>query len=156
MRPDPAAPQRDPLPLLGRTAVVTGVSRRQGIGYAIARHLAAYGASLFLHHHTPHDAKQPWGADPAGPQAITDDIAELQPESATIHHLGSDLAIPDAPDRLFDAARKAHGHIDILICNHGRSGGDGPLESMDARWLATDESAWITGQVINSEGGFRR
>ncbi len=23
-------------------------------------------------------------------------------------------------------------------------------------WLATDEAAWITGQVINSEGGFRR
>ncbi|MFD1546015.1 SDR family oxidoreductase [Nonomuraea guangzhouensis] len=24
------------------------------------------------------------------------------------------------------------------------------------RWLASDEPAWITGQVINSEGGFRR
>ena len=24
------------------------------------------------------------------------------------------------------------------------------------RWLATDDAAWITGQVINSEGGFRR
>jgi 3-oxoacyl-[acyl-carrier protein] reductase len=24
------------------------------------------------------------------------------------------------------------------------------------RWLASDEAAWITGQVINSEGGFRR
>jgi 3-oxoacyl-[acyl-carrier protein] reductase len=23
-------------------------------------------------------------------------------------------------------------------------------------WLATDEAAWITGQVIGSEGGFRR
>ena len=23
-------------------------------------------------------------------------------------------------------------------------------------WLATDDAAWITGQVINSEGGFRR
>lgn len=23
-------------------------------------------------------------------------------------------------------------------------------------WLATDEAGWITGQVINSEGGFRR
>lgn len=24
------------------------------------------------------------------------------------------------------------------------------------RWLASDEAAWITGQVINSEGGFLR
>jgi len=23
-------------------------------------------------------------------------------------------------------------------------------------WLASDEAAWITGQVINSEGGFLR
>ena len=23
-------------------------------------------------------------------------------------------------------------------------------------WLCTDDGAWITGQVINSEGGFRR
>ena len=23
-------------------------------------------------------------------------------------------------------------------------------------WLVTDEAAWITGQVINTEGGFRR
>jgi 3-oxoacyl-[acyl-carrier protein] reductase len=23
-------------------------------------------------------------------------------------------------------------------------------------WLATDESAWVTGQVVNTEGGFRR
>jgi len=23
-------------------------------------------------------------------------------------------------------------------------------------WLCTDDAAWITGQVINSEGGFRR
>ena len=23
-------------------------------------------------------------------------------------------------------------------------------------WLSTDDAAWVTGQVINSEGGFRR
>lgn len=23
-------------------------------------------------------------------------------------------------------------------------------------WLTTDEAAWITGQIINTEGGFRR
>ena len=65
--PTPAQLRRDPLPLLGRVAVVTGVSRRAGIGYAIARRLAALGASLFLHDYAPHDRDQPWGADPGGP-----------------------------------------------------------------------------------------
>ena len=58
--------RREPLPLLGRAALVTGVSRRNGIGYAIARRLAALGASLFLQHYSPHDREQAWGADPGG------------------------------------------------------------------------------------------
>ena len=62
--------RRDPLPLRGRAAVVTGVSRRAGIGYAVARRLAALGASLFLHHYAPHDRDQPWGEDPGGTAAV--------------------------------------------------------------------------------------
>lgn len=126
---------RDPLPLRGRVAVVTGVSRHRGIGYAIARRLAAVGANLFLHHYAPHDAEQPWGADPAGPQSITDDIVAVQAPGATIHQAGLDLADPDAPTQLIEAARAVYDHLDILVCNHGRSGGDGPLEVMDAAAL---------------------
>lgn len=45
--------------LQGRVAVVTGVSRRKGIGFAVASRLASAGASLFVQHWTPHDAEQP-------------------------------------------------------------------------------------------------
>src|SRR5262245_24241783 len=65
---------RDPLPLRGRVAVVTGVSRRAGIGNAIARRLAALGASLYLHHYSPHDHAQPWGGD--SPTAVIDGVTE--------------------------------------------------------------------------------
>ncbi|MET9872910.1 hypothetical protein ABZZ16_43800, partial [Streptomyces sp. NPDC006386] len=37
--PTPAELRRDPLPLRGRTALVTGASRRAGIGHAVARRL---------------------------------------------------------------------------------------------------------------------
>lgn len=131
----PAAPQRDALPLRGRVAVVTGVSRRAGIGYAIARRLAASGASLFLHHHVPHDERQPWGADPGGPQSVVNGVAEALTGGATVRHTGLDLAAPDAPARLVAAARQAYGHLDILVCNHALSGSDGPLGTLDAAML---------------------
>lgn len=50
-------------PLSGLTALITGVSRRRGIGFAIAQKLASMGANIVIQHYVPHDMHQPWGAD---------------------------------------------------------------------------------------------
>ena len=127
--------RRDPLPLRGRAALVTGVSRRAGIGYAVARRLAALGASLFLHHYAPHDRDQPWGDDPGGTEAVLAGVrSALAATDASIHHLELDLGLPEAPARLIEAAAAAVGHLDILVCNHARSG-DSPLGTLDAALL---------------------
>lgn len=131
-----AAPHRDPLPLLGRTALVTGASRRRGIGYAVARRLAAYGAGVYLHHHVPHDADRPWGADPGGPDAVADGVRELAAPGAVVAHGPADLSHPDAPARLLDtAAETLGGRLDILVANHALSGSDGTLDALDAAML---------------------
>jgi NAD(P)-dependent dehydrogenase (short-subunit alcohol dehydrogenase family) len=106
---------RDDLALRGRAALVTGVSRRAGIGFAIARRLAGAGASIFAHHHVPHDAERRWGASVAsGPLD-----AWLQTSMST-----------GSPKRCW-----THRLIE---------------------WLVSDDGRWMTGQVLNSEGGFRR
>ncbi|UYB38381.1 SDR family oxidoreductase [Streptomyces sp. Je 1-4] len=129
-------PGRDPLPLLGRTALVTGASRRRGIGYAVARRLAAYGAGVYLHHHVPHDAGQPWGADPGGPDAVAEGVREVAVPAAVVAHGPADLARPDAPARLLDTAAEAlGGRLDILVANHALSGSDGSLDAIDAAML---------------------
>jgi 3-oxoacyl-[acyl-carrier protein] reductase len=142
--------RRNPLPLVGRVGLVTGVSRRLGIGYAISRRLAAYGATLMLHHYQPHDAEQPWGADDLG-EVVTGVRRQLADDTARIEDIGLDLADPDAPRQLVEAAVTEFGQLDFLVCNHARSGADGALGELDAamldgHWAVNARSAILLAQ----------
>ncbi|MGI5424391.1 SDR family oxidoreductase [Streptomyces sp. CA-179760] len=133
--PSPEELRRDPLPLRGRTALVTGASRRAGIGHAVARRLAAYGASVCLHHHVPHDADMPWGAD--RPEDVLESVrgALGDPEARVVAGPG-DLADPAMPGELVARAAEAlGGRLDILVANHAQSGSDGSLDEIDAAML---------------------
>lgn len=108
----------------GRAALVTGVSRRAGIGFAVARRLTADGLSVFVHGFGPHDAGQPWGADDA-------DMDALAAETGAAGHGELDLAGPEAPARCVEAAIAACGQLDVLVANHAASVG-GTLEELTA------------------------
>ncbi len=105
-------------PLAGRVAVVTGASRRAGIGAGVARRLVADGARVLLHTWSAHDAEQPWGADAGGTSAL---VAELQGQGGSVGQVSMDLADPQGPADLIDAAVGAFGPVDILVANHARS-----------------------------------
>jgi 3-oxoacyl-[acyl-carrier protein] reductase len=93
---------------------VTGVSRRQGIGFAIASRFAELGADLFLHAHAPE----------------FDPVREL-PRSRRVERLEADFRDPQAPARVVAAARQALGHLDIFVANHAYST-QGELEQVTA------------------------
>ena len=142
-------------PLEGRSALVTGVSRRAGIGFAIASRLAAAGASVFAHHHVPHDAERPWGAD-----QIEEVLDELRAMTA-VADAGADLAAPGAPEALVAAAVEAFGDLDILVCNHASSGSDGSLgeldaEMLDAHWAVNARSSLLLVQAFAQAHDDRR
>ncbi|WP_016701291.1 SDR family oxidoreductase [Actinoalloteichus spitiensis] len=130
--PSPAELRPTPLPLLGRSALVTAVSRRAGIGYAVARRLAALGADLFLHHHLPHDERQPWGADPGGVDAVVSGVAECARPGGVVAHGDVDLAQPAGPAEVTRTAVECLGHVDVLVCNQALSGSDGALDVLEA------------------------
>ena len=141
-----SAERTSSLPLAGRTALVTGVSRRRGIGLGVTRRLAELGASVFVQHFSPHDADQPWGADDI--DSVRAAVRSALTPGADFGDWGLDLAEPTAPRRLVDAAVDAFGHLDILICNHARSGGDGSIfdmtpESLDSHWSVNARSTLL-------------
>jgi 3-oxoacyl-[acyl-carrier protein] reductase len=118
-------------PLNGRVALVTGASRRAGIGYAVARRLGALGAQVVAHGWTEHDRGQPWGVDPSGPDGVLAGIRELAPDASYVE---ADLGEAHAPERLVRDVHDRHGRLDVLVANHARSG-EGGLESVDAEVL---------------------
>jgi 3-oxoacyl-[acyl-carrier protein] reductase len=96
--------------------VVTGVSRRAGIGYAVAARLLSRGAAVALQSWSAYDAGQPWGAD-----RVESLLDELRSFGLPVAHTEADLSDPAAPDRIIAAAESGLGHLDILVCNHARS-----------------------------------
>ena len=105
-------------PLMGRVALITGVSRRIGIGFAIAERLALFGADLFLHSYAPFDAEQSYGGDPQGVLAL---LEALRSQGGRVEHLGANFLDADAPQEVIAAAVQAFGHLDILVANHAYS-----------------------------------
>ena len=102
--------------LAGRNALVTGASRRAGIGFAIARRLLEGGAGVFVQGWTPHDAAQEWGAEPGGTEGVARELG--------VGYVEADFSDADAPHRVVDAARAQLGApLDVLVVNHARSGG---------------------------------
>jgi len=141
-----------PRPLRGRVALVTGVSRRIAIGAAVARRLAADGAAVLLHSWSPHDAEQQWGADVGGPESV---VAAIEAAGGRAAHVAADLADPEAPARLVEAARAAFGHADVLVASHARSSGQ-TLEQLtavelDASHAVNTRASLLLAQAIAAQ-----
>jgi 3-oxoacyl-[acyl-carrier protein] reductase len=93
--------------LTGRRILITGVSRRVGIAYTLARRLVDEGASVYASGWAPQDAETYGDADDATPP--------------TPHYLAIDLAEPDAAARLVEAAHDALAGLDVLLAVQARS-----------------------------------
>lgn len=137
---------RAALPLSGQTALVTGVSRRRGIGFAVARAFARLGASVFIHHYGPHDEDQPWGADDLS--GVVGEVEAELTEGAVLGEKSADLQDTEQIQSLIDAAHALTGSLDILVCNHAKSGGDGSIldmtpEALDAFWTTNTRSTLL-------------
>ena len=104
--------------LTGKTALVTGSSR--GIGRAIARRLAAEGATVAVTARA-HTASQSTrgGGGVALPGTIDETIALIVESGGSAFGLTADLENAEAREGLVDAVLDRTGRIDILVNNAG-------------------------------------
>jgi len=107
--------------LTGRLAIVTGASRRQGIGAAICRALAAEGAHIFFTHWTSYDHHMPWGGGGDQVAELTD---ELRSMGVRCEAYETDLSRPEAPREVLNEAVNRLGPPMILVNNAAHSVND--------------------------------
>ena len=97
-----------------KVALITGVSRRIGIGAAIALELAKAGCNIFTTWYSPYDSLA------FGKDSSTDSheiLEAVRAQGVNADGLQADLSNPQVPSLLFDTAEKVLGPVDILINN---------------------------------------
>ncbi|MGP5034152.1 SDR family oxidoreductase [Brachybacterium alimentarium] len=129
-------------PPLPRTALITGVGRRRGIGAAIARGLAADGYDLALNYHDPYDRRV------LGEKADVDLLAEeLRADGRRVELLPGDLEDPAVPPSLVAAAREELGPLGVLVTCHCESVDssilDTTVESFDRHYAVNLRATWL-------------
>src|SRR5450432_3589518 len=95
-----------------RIAIITGASRRRGIGAAICLALAQAGTDIFFTHWSPYDQRMPWGAEEDEPIQLQ---KQVQAMGVRCEHLMIDLGIPDAPQRIIQVVEEQLGLASILV-----------------------------------------
>ncbi|MER5960770.1 SDR family oxidoreductase [Streptomyces sp. NPDC002057] len=125
-------------------ALVTGVGRTVGIGAGIARRLAASGWDIAFTYWAPYDDRMVWGRETGATEAISQALAEHGASSTAIE---ADLADPDAPARVFDAAEQRLGTVTALVMCHCESVDSGLLdttvESFDRHFAVNARASWL-------------
>ena len=128
-----------PLP---RTALITGVGRRHGIGAAVARGLAADGFDLALNYFEPYDRRV---HDESSDVELL--AEELRESGRRVVLIPGDLENPEVPPALMIAARDALGPLGVLVTCHCESVDssilDTTVDSFDRHYAVNVRATWL-------------
>jgi len=114
-----------------KIALVTGASRKIGIGAAISRELALAGVDIFITYFRPYDLETGLADKAEEPQVLIEEIRKM---GCKADGLEIDLSEAKAPQQLFDHIEATFGPVSILINNATYSMRDG-IENLSAEQL---------------------
>jgi 3-oxoacyl-[acyl-carrier protein] reductase len=121
--------------LAGKVAVVTGASK--GIGAAIAKRLAADGASVVVN----------YAASKTGADKVVADIKSAGGKAVAIQ---GDVSKKTDIDRLFAETKKSYGQLDILVNNAGVYE-FGPLEQITEEHFHKQFNLNVLGLLLTTQ-----
>ncbi len=110
-----------------RVALVTGASRRGGIGWAVAQRLAQSGCDVALQAYRAYDAEQGRGAEET-PEDLAAELRTLGVEASAIE---VDLGRAEAAAEVIDHVHDVHERLDVLVVNHTHWSG-APIHEISA------------------------
>ncbi len=124
-------------------ALITGAGRSVGIATGIASRLADDGWDLALSYWRPYDADQAWTSSDDEPERLAED---LRGRGSTVVLLPGDLADPDEPARLVEAATAVLGALRGLVLSHAESRDssilDTTVDSFDRHMAVNARASW--------------
>lgn len=130
--------------LAGKSAIVTGVSRRNGIGAAICRAFAACGVDVLFTHWLAFDVGLKYEADEAGITALEE---ELRSYGGRVVGVEADLAAADSPQGVMSVAVECLGPPSILV-NNAAHWAPGGISRLDAATLDAHLAVNVRGMVL--------
>ncbi|HTT90225.1 MAG TPA: SDR family oxidoreductase [Acidimicrobiales bacterium] len=96
-------------------ALVTGASRRQGLGAAIALALAEAGWDVAITYWSAFDSEMEWGADQGGPAQIGEEVRRT---GARFFGVECDLTRAETPAEVLGVVEANLGPASGLVLNH--------------------------------------
>ena len=134
-------------PLAGRVVLLTGLSRRIGIGYGLAERLLADGACVLASGWEPHDAEMPWGVDSDLEASLGVGIRLHVGAAGGPNVFRADFALPvTAPDGQRDVVFRFYTEIFGLLDRRTF-----PTQTARSHWYGID--ADMTTRPINPLAG---
>ena len=130
-----------------RLAIVTGASRRRGIGAAVCRALAQAGIDIFFTNWSPYGRSMPWGAEEDEPAQLQRQVQAL---GVRCEHLRIDLGVVNAPQRIMQTAQAQLGPASILVNNATHDATEAPFDQLDAPTLDAYYAVNMRGTMLLS------
>ena len=125
-------------------ALVTGVGREMGIGFAVAERLALDGFDVATTRWTPYDERMPWGADGDVHQSL---VSRLSVRGARSYSTEVDFEKTGSIEVLFNEVETALGSVSVMVLCHCESVDSGILdtsiESFDRHFAVNARASWL-------------